>query len=229
MPESNGLVERNHSAVLSIIRSCIVELKLPEPYWKYACKAFYWMSRVVLQSKTKKVPFQIVFGKQSTDRDHIRPFGCRVESVHQWRNWTQFDLEPKMEETCISKKVVYIGSKQWMKQWAPIKFNSLDDLTHFPSKRSLQWVTPDKCDDDEGVDIDNKEGHDWSRSGHNLRRQKRKDYSIESLPDAISTHHEPRLKVASASPENKERIVTIEEQLQMLIQNSTLKNNGNPL
>lgn len=78
-PESNGLVERTHSVLLGSMRSCLIQSKLPNSYWNYVIRHVTDCRNFVPHSGTKKIPFEVVFGKPSTDVRHIRPFGCRVE------------------------------------------------------------------------------------------------------------------------------------------------------
>lgn len=78
-PESNGLVERTHGVILSIVRSCLVQSKLDQSYWNYALRHATDCRNFVPHSKTGKTPYEIIFGQQSPNLRHMRPFGCRSE------------------------------------------------------------------------------------------------------------------------------------------------------
>lgn len=77
-PESNGLAERTHQTVLSLARTCLQESKIPEKYWSYAVRHVVDCRNFVRHQGADKSPFEILFGRPSTDLTHIRPFGCHM-------------------------------------------------------------------------------------------------------------------------------------------------------
>ena len=59
------------------------------------------------------------------------------------------------------------------------------------------------------------ENSNRAQSGHNLRHQKRKDYtfSMESLPDAITADDETKLNESQNSPERQNWVIAIDEEI----------------
>ena len=107
-PQSNGLVERTHSVLLASIRSCLHQSNLPQSYWNYALKHLTNCRNLVPHSVTKKTPFEVVFGNQSPDVRHIRPFGCKVHFRPPVKSIDTF--APRMENginLCHEKGGIY--------------------------------------------------------------------------------------------------------------------------
>lgn len=62
-----------------------------------------------------------------------------------------------------------------------------------------------------------------SQLGHSLLPQEQKDCSMAALPATISTEDEPKIKKALVSPDKKEWIIVIDEELNTPIENETWK------
>ena len=77
-PESNGLAERMNGILTSMIRSCILQSKLPQSYWNFALRHVIDCKNAVPHSKTKKAPYEVLFGKRNGNVRHFRTFGCKV-------------------------------------------------------------------------------------------------------------------------------------------------------
>ena len=58
-PESNGLVERTHGVLLSMIRSCLIQSKPPQPFWNFALRHVTECLNLVPHSTTGKVPYEV--------------------------------------------------------------------------------------------------------------------------------------------------------------------------
>lgn len=84
-PESNGLTERVHIVLISSLRSCLKQSKLPLPYWNYALR-HVTNCQNLLPHSTTKTPYEIVHGNTSLEIIHLTPFGCRVEFFTMTKN-----------------------------------------------------------------------------------------------------------------------------------------------
>ena len=328
--ESNGLVERTHSVLLSSVRSCIIQAKLPKSYWNYALRHVTDCRNVLPHSGTNKIPYEVVFGHQSNDVHHIRPFGCRVEFLpttkkispfsprtdtginlfHEGGGIYRIDTKDKhvrtkhvnfienefpgsisnldTEDESSSSSDSDSGSDLTVNTWTDTEYDEYeddshsegeedqesnsevdsekdesdesesddedevdseqendsieesdeedheskdgdedqtdeinpDDLTYIPSEPSKFGITPEQSDNDE-EEIDGT--HKRDQSGHNLRPQQRKDYSMAALPDAITTDDEPKIREALSSADRKHWILAIDEELESLTKNGTWK------
>lgn len=77
-PNSNGLVERSHGIILSNVRSCMEQAKLPAKYWHWAIRHVTACRNFIPHHRTGAVPYSTVFGRTYPDLHHLRVFGCRV-------------------------------------------------------------------------------------------------------------------------------------------------------
>ena len=77
-PASNGLVERTHSTLFSMARTCLVEARLPLHYWSDALRHVVQARNIMIHSSTKESPYVKLFRSNPPYAKHMRPFGCRV-------------------------------------------------------------------------------------------------------------------------------------------------------
>lgn len=61
------------------MRTCLIQSKLPFPYWNYAPRHITDCQNVSPRTTTKKVPYEVMCGKTSPEIHHVRPFRCRIE------------------------------------------------------------------------------------------------------------------------------------------------------
>lgn len=77
-PESNGLAERTHQTVVANARTCLHQAKLPLKFWNFAVSHVVDCRNYIRHDTTKKIPFEVVFGRRPRNVSHLRPFGCRM-------------------------------------------------------------------------------------------------------------------------------------------------------
>ena len=77
-PASNGLVERSQGALLSAVRSVLIESNLPLSFWSEALEHACQCKNGMTPASTKQVPYERLFGVTNPHIKHIRPFGCKA-------------------------------------------------------------------------------------------------------------------------------------------------------
>lgn len=75
---SNGLVERSQGVLLSLLRTCMEQAKLPIHYWQDGLQHVTQAKNIMIHGVTKKSPYVDLFKTAPPYAKHMRPFGCRV-------------------------------------------------------------------------------------------------------------------------------------------------------
>lgn len=64
-PESNGLVQRTHGVLLSMVRSCMIQSRLDKSYWNYALRHVTECRNLVPHISTGQAPYEVVYRQLS--------------------------------------------------------------------------------------------------------------------------------------------------------------------
>ena len=75
-PQQNGVVERRNRSVISITRSLLKAMILPQELWGEAVRhSIYLLYRVPTKALEEKTPYEALMGRKP-NLEHLKVFGC---------------------------------------------------------------------------------------------------------------------------------------------------------
>ena len=102
---SNGVAERFNRTVIDLARCLMTWGRLPIVFWAQAFKtAVFIYNRTPHTANGGKSPYRIYYGREHTDGDRLRVFGCKCY-VHEEK--TRRDHRSKLDPT--ARECVYLG------------------------------------------------------------------------------------------------------------------------
>ena len=127
-PQQNGVVERKNRSVMSMTRSMLKAMNVPQNLWAEATRqAIYIQNRLPTKALKGMTPYEAVNGKAPNIK-HIRVFGCTA-----YAKVTTPYLK-KLEDR--SKKMVHLGNENGSKAYR--LYDPIEEKIHV--SRDVQFI-----------------------------------------------------------------------------------------
>ncbi|GKE69873.1 putative ribonuclease H-like domain-containing protein [Tanacetum coccineum] len=90
-PQQNGVAERRNRTLIDVVRTMLVDSKLPTTFWAKAVNtACYVLNRVLVIKPHNKTPYELIHGRTPLI-DFMKPFGCPVTMLNTKDHLGKFD------------------------------------------------------------------------------------------------------------------------------------------